>query len=166
MVPAIWRKAALLWVFVLAACTVQLVPGYDQTLVDGLDQAHPEALALFASVENGSPASKFSDHEERYAAVIGRFEALRQRAMNREIPPLARRISRLSIVQNFCNSASDPTGCVNASPASLGEVLSLIRRMRDTHRSSGLEADTVTLFRNGYNTAIAQAVTVENALRR
>ena len=45
--------------------------------------------------------------------------------------------------------------------------LSLLRRMRDVHRSSsGLAPDIVTAFRDSYNVAIAQALFVENALKR
>lgn len=167
--PAIWKRAALLWVFVLAACTIQLVPGYDQALVEGLDQANTEALTLFAAVETGSPAAKFPDYEQRYATVIGKFEALQQRASNRQIPPLAARLSRLGPVQSICTAENDPNRCVNTSPASLLRVLEVLRRMRDQHRSTGLTAGdrgNVVLFRTDYDTAIAQAITVENALKR
>jgi hypothetical protein len=167
MMPAIWKKAALLWVFVLAACTVQLAPSYDQALVEGLDKANTTALTLFAAVESGSPTSEFGKYEDRYAELIGTFDALRQRALNRQVPPLAKRLSRLSIVRDYCNSESDPTACLNASPASLEEVLKLLRRMRDQHKGpSGLAPDIVQIFRDGYNVAIAQALTVENALKR
>ena len=44
--------------------------------------------------------------------------------------------------------------------------LDVLRKMRDRHRSAGLAADTVGLFRTDYNTAITQALTVENALKR
>lgn len=166
MIPAIWKKAAFIWLFVLTACTVQLVPGYDQALVEGLDKANTEALTLFAAVESGSPAAKFGDHEQTYSELIGTFEALRQRAENRQIPPLAKRISTIRPLQNFCSSDTDPTGCVNASPASLKRVSEVLRKMRDRHRSAGLEPEVVGLLRNDYNTAIAQALTVENALKR
>jgi hypothetical protein len=166
MMPAICRRAALLWVFVLAACTIQLAPAYDQALVEGLDQANTETLTLFVSLEDGSPSSKFGDYEQRYASVIGRFEALVQRARMRQIPPLATRLSRLGPIQSICTSANDPTACVNTSPAALDEVLVQIRGMRTRHRSSGLAPDLVVNFRNAYNTAIAQALTVENALKR
>lgn len=156
----------MLWVFVLAACTIQLVPGYDQALVEGLDQANTETLTLFAAVENGSPASKFSDYEQRYAALIGRFDALRQRAANRQIPPLATRLSSLGVVQSICTSGNDPTACVNTSPASMEQVLVQLRRMRDRHQSHGLVPDLVARFREAYDPAIAQAITVENALKR
>jgi len=166
MIPAIWKKAALLWVFVLTACTIQLVPSYDQALVEGLDQANTEALTLFAAVEGGSPASKFSEYEERYAELIGKFDALHQRAASRQIPPLAKRLSKVNIVRDFCNSETDPTGCVNVSPAALDRVLMVLRKMRDKHRSSGLASDGVELSRGDYDSAIAQALTVENALKR
>jgi len=166
MVPAIWKRAALLWVFVLAACTISLAPAYDQALVEGLDQANVETLTLFAALEGGSPRSKFGDYEMRYAGVIGRFEALRQRAGQRQIPPLAARLSRLGPVQHLCATATDPTACVNTSPSSLGEVVAVLRQMRDTHRLRDLAADDVENFRNAYSPAIGQALTVENALKR
>lgn len=165
MMPAIWKRAALLWMFVLAACTIQLVPAYDQALVEGLDQANTEALTLFATLDEAdSPASKFSDYEQRYAAVIGRFEALQQRAGRRQIPPLATRLSRLGVVHSICGG--DAAACVNTSPASLNVAIAQLRQMRNTHRSRGLTPDLVNQFRNAYNTAIAQALTVENALKR
>ena len=166
MLPVIWKRAAFLWLFVLTACTIQLAPAYDRALVEGLDQANTETLTLFAAVESGSPAAKFGGYERSYAELIGTFEALRQRAENRQIPPLAKRISRISMVRDFCDSRTDPTGCVNASPASLRRVAEVLRKMRDRHRSNGLEPDVVGLFRTDYNTAIAQALTVETALKR
>lgn len=156
----------MLWAVLLAACTVQLVPGYDQALVEGLDRNNAAALTLFASVEGGSPKEKFADYEERYAELIGGFEALRQRAENREIPPLATRLSRLKFVKDFCNSETNPTACVNASPEAIKRVLEVFRMMRDKHRSAGLGVDVVKLFQTDYSTAIGQALTVENALKR
>lgn len=166
MMLAVRNGALLLWAILLAACTIQLAPAYDRALAEGLDQNNTAALTLFASLEGGSPASEYGGYRERYAELIGGFEALRQRAATRPIPPLAKRISRLGIVRDFCNSEADPTGCVNASPASLDRVLQVLRRMRDRHRARGLEDDTIGLFRTDYSTAIGQALTVENALRR
>ena len=131
------------------------------------DEANTAALTLFAALETGSPQSEFGEYEARYAELIGKFDALRQRALTRQIPPLAERLTRLSIVRDLCSSESDPSACVNTSPASLEQVLTLIRRMRDTHRRpGGLAPDIVQTFRDSYNVAIAQALTVENALKR
>jgi hypothetical protein len=162
----IWKRAVLLWAMLLAACTIQLVPDYDQALVEGLDEANTAALTLFAAVESGSPATEFGEYEERYAELIGTFDALRQRAMSRQVPALADRLSRLGIVRDLCDSESDPSACVNTSPASLERVLQVLREMRDRHRSGGLAIDVVELFRTDYRTAVAQALTVENALKR
>lgn len=166
MVPAILKRTVLLWAFVLAACTVQLAPAYDPALVQGLDQTNTQALTLFAELETGSPASEFPTYAPRYAALIGQFESLRQQAMTRQMPPLARRLSGLKLVEKLCKSETDPTACVNTSPASLAQILSTFRRMRDTHKSAGLQPDIVVLFRGNYDPAIAQALTVENALKR
>lgn len=166
MVPAILKRTMLLWAFVLAACTVQLAPAYDPALVQGLDQTNVQALTLFAELEAGSPPSEFPSYAPRYAALIGQFDALRQQAMARQIPPLAKRLSSLKLVEKLCKSDIDPTACVNTTPASLAQVLGNLRRMRDTHRTAGLQPDIVTLFRGGYDPAIAQALTVENALKR
>ena len=166
MIPVIWKRTVLLWAVLLAACTIQLAPSYDQALVDGLDTNNAAALTLFALVESGSPKEKFGDYEERYAELIGGFEALHQRAQNRQIPPLAARLSKLNIVKGLCNSQTDPTACVNTSPAAIERVLAVFRMMRDTHKSKGLQKDIVEAFQTDYRTAIDQALTVENALKR
>lgn len=164
--PAIRNLIVLFGALLLAACTIQLVPAYDQALVEGLDKSNTETLTLFAAVDDGSAASEFPKYEERYADVIGNFDALRQRAMARQVPPLASRLSKIKSIGSFCNSEGDPTGCVNASPGSLEQVLSLLRRMRILHKTRGLEKDEVATFRDSYAPAIAQALTVENALKR
>lgn len=166
MAPPTKWLVALLWAILLSACTIQLVPSYDQALVEGLDSTNKEALTLFAAVEGGSPKSEFGEYEQKYADVIGSFDALYQRASTRQVPPLAKRLARQRIVHDFCNSATDPASCLNVTPSSLGQVLSTLRRMRDTHKSRGLAPDIVQNFRDSYNPAIGQVLTVENALKR
>ncbi len=166
MVPAIWKRAALLWVIVLSACTIQLVPSYDQALVEGLDKANTEALTLFAAVETGSPKEKFSEYEQRYAALIGSFEALKQRAENRQVPPLGARLVGIRVVRDLCSSESNGQACLNVSPSSLERVIAVIRQIRNRHQSTGLSAENVGFLRRDYDTAIGTAITVENALRR
>jgi hypothetical protein len=150
----------------LAACTVQLVPSYDAALAEGLGEANGEALSLFAALEDGSPATRFGEYEGRYADLIGAFDGLRQRAEARPVPPMAQRLARHRIVQTFCNSRENPAACLNASPASLTEITTLLRRLRTRHRTQGLTQDGVALIRTGYDVAIHQALTVETALER
>ncbi|WP_284124631.1 hypothetical protein [Parerythrobacter aestuarii] len=150
----------------LSACMASLAPQYDQSLVENLTAANEDALTLFALIEDGSTKEDFARLEYRYASLIGRFDALRQRASTRYIPPMASRLKELSIVRNFCNSESDPNGCVNASPASLAELIATLKRMRTLHRQAGLDPGAVIAFRNRYDIQIDQALTVENALKR
>lgn len=167
MARSLWQRTILVLAIFLSACTIQLAPDYDPALVDGLDGANRSALTLFAAVESGSPQAEFDQFKPRYAELIGTFDALRQRAAARPIPPLAARMSKLRIVRDFCDSESDPAGCVNASPLSLQRVLEVLRTMRDRHGSArGLAPDTVDLFRTDYKTAIEQALVVETALKR
>lgn len=170
MPPAIQHSLRLFWLIILSAalsaCTVQLAPSYDDALAEGLAEANTQALTLFASVEDGSTPEQFPAYAVSYATVIGRFDALQQRAEARQIPPLATRLTRLGIVQSVCGGGAEATGCVNASPASIGEVLRQLRDMRRIHRTRGLTAGDVQLYRDSYNPAIHQALTVESALRR
>ena len=149
-----------------SGCAIQLVPDYDQALIEGLSDANTEALTLFAQVENGSTAEEYSEYARDYAVLIGKFGALRQRAQSRYVPPLAGRLAEKKIIRDFCASETNPNGCLNASPESIGEILSNLRQMRDLHRQRGLEAGAVIAFRNRYDIQIDQALTVENALKR
>ncbi len=161
------RQVALFFVLCLfSGCAIQLVPDYDQALLDGLNDANTEALTLFAQVESGSTAEEYREYARNYAVLIGKFGALRQRAQSRYVPPLASRLAEKKIVRDFCASETNPNGCLNASPESIGEILANLRQMRDLHRQRGLEAGAVVAFRNRYDIQIDQALTVENALKR
>ena len=150
----------------LSACAISLVPAYDEALTADLEDANKQALVLFAKLENGSPASKFGDFADTYSELIGAFENLKQRAETRPMPPLAKRLQKTGIFQNFCNSKDNPMSCLNASPSSMGQVLNTLRVMRDTHRTSGLSPALMPGFKREYETAIRQALTVESALKR
>jgi hypothetical protein len=166
MPVTVQRLWVLLCAILLSACSVQLAPGYDAALTEGLSEANGEALTLFAALEEGSPASEFANYQERYAELIGGFDGLRQRAEARPVPPMAQRLARHRIVQGFCNSRDDPAACLNSSPASLSEIVSLLRQLRTRHRTNGVSPAAVTQIRNGYDVAIHQALTVESALQR
>lgn len=170
MVHALHRSILMLWLTLLSvalsACTIQLAPAYDDALASGLAETHSSTLTLFAGVEEGSPATEFTGYSRDYAMIIGQFEALRQRAEARDIPPLASRLTRLRVIESICGSGADAERCINASPASIAEVLRLLRDMRRLHRTRGLTREDIQLYRDSYDPAIRQALTVENALRR
>lgn len=157
---------AVLAAFSLAACTIGLVPAYDAELAEGLGSANKQTMILFAELEEGSPKTEADGFSKTYAEIIGSFEELRHRAASRPMPPLAAKLQKQRIFQTFCNSKEDPVGCLNASPASIAEVLSTIRMMRRTHRDTGLSPALVEGFERQYVTAVRQALTVESALKR
>lgn len=153
----------------LMGCAIQLVPDYDEALVESLEEVNTKTLTLFAALENGSPQSKYADYEDRYADIIGQFDSIQQRAKTRQLPPLAKRIAKMSIAQKACKP--DPMECINSSPASVQSALATLRSMRNKHRDSpngleGGEAGNVHLFYNAYTIAIGQALAVETALKR
>lgn len=150
----------------LSGCAIQLVPDYDEGLVDELNSVNVATLTLFAELEGGSPASAYAAHAEDYAALIGRFEALRQRARARYVPPLAAELARKKAFESFCRGEGNATACLNVAPESIGEILSTLRMMRDTHSAGGLDPGAVKLFRGRYDIEIDQALTVEQALKR
>lgn len=150
----------------LSACTIQLAPDYDAALVDGLNANNVAALTLFAALEGGSDQDEFSEFADDYAETIGAFEALRQRAETRPIPPLASRLDGVGFISDICNAQQDANECVNASPAAIGTVVSTLQIMRRQHRDDGLPADIVGLFKNQYMGAIRRALFVEQALDR
>lgn len=164
------RSPVIAFLFVilllLSGCAIQLAPDYDEGLVDELNSVNVATLTLFAELEGGSPASAYAGHAEDYAGLIGRFEALRQRAKARYVPPLAAELARKKVFNSFCNGEDNPTACLNVAPESIGEILSNLRTMRDTHSAGGLDPGAVMLFRGRYDIEIDQALTVEQALKR
>lgn len=167
MAPAIWKRAALLWLFVLTACTIQLVPTYDQALVDGLNKANTETLTLFAELEGQELGKEsFATYEARYASVIGQFDALRQRAEARDVPPLAQRLLKLKTVERLCGTGVGATECVNITPKRLENILAGLRTLRDRHRNRGLASDSIELARGNYDPPIQLVLSIENALKR
>ncbi|WP_138472187.1 hypothetical protein [Poseidonocella sp. HB161398] len=159
-IRSIWLSV----VIVLAACTVTLAPPYDAELASGLDSTNQTTLILFSALSQGASADEFSRFQGQYDAAIGQFDALRIRADARETPPLSRKaIENIQLFPEFCGMDD---GCVNPTPGILETLLSTLRQMRNTHRSRGLPADKVALFKNDYEIAITQALNVEQSFNR
>ena len=148
----------------LGACAAILAPAYDAELVEGLSDANEATLTLFSGVSAGATRGNFKNHQESYDAIIGQFDALRVRANAREMPAVPVKIvSKLGLGAPECGEVAD---CINPTPAILETLLSGLRRMRDQHRSNGVPDDQVSLYKNGYEISITQALTVERAFQR
>lgn len=154
---------ALLTVILLSACTIQLAPDYDKDLVEALDSANEETMAVFASLSEGSAQSEYPQYKERYSAVIGKYSALKQRAATRQMPPLSKQLNKVKFVSDKC---SDPTSCVNTSPQSIESVIENLKLVQTTHRKIGLDPDVLEGFERRHVIVIQQALFVERALKR
>lgn len=169
----VWLRllVTLVAVVCLSGCAIQLAPDYDAQLQEGLIAANKDALTLFAKVESGSTKAEFATLSGDYANVIASFEALRQRADSRQIPPLASRLTKMKFFAEFCDQHNDPNSCLNATSSSLTALVATLRRLRDDHRgvnggAGGLSEEHVAHLRSSYDQKIHQALTVETALKR
>lgn len=150
----------------LSACTISLAPPGDPGLVEGLNDVNAEALALFSAVSGGASEASFAGLSDDYDQVIGGLDALRLRAEARDVPRLAGAVAER--IEDWPGLAAacggDPTACVNASPASIGEAATTLRTMKADHADGGLEADRPPIYRGAYEASIKQALTIETAL--
>ena len=98
----------------LSACTMSLVPQYQQSLVDGIEAANTKALTLFASVADGSPKSEYAKYEATYDQLIGSFNALAVSAASRPVPPLAANLL-FGRLKDACATEANAATCVNST---------------------------------------------------
>lgn len=154
-------------VFALNGCEGGLTPAADQSLIDGVNSANQEALALFSEVSAGAPTTRSEAVAPKYDALIGKFDALRLQAEARDVPPLGRRIAKALAAKNaklvdLCGT--DAATCVNFSPQGLDAIVNNFERMKSTTRTKGLNVESVKLHKNAYEISIQQVLVVETAL--
>ena len=77
----------LLLVLLAGACTIKLVPDYDQSILDGLGKVDDAAQLLFAAISGGSSKSDFAKEDGTYSQLIGEVNALSLQAKARPEPP-------------------------------------------------------------------------------
>jgi hypothetical protein len=142
----------------LTACAVQLAPGYDPSLVAGIDSANEEAMSLFASVSSGVSAATFGRREDHYNTVIGKLEALR-------ISAASRPAASGSLFLRQATAGEIPT-LESPTPDILNDARKPIETMRDTDRSRGLTPNLVEGFKRSFEIRMQQALVYEKALRR
>jgi hypothetical protein len=150
--------AGLFVAAVLTACTVQLAPNYDPSIVDGISAASEDAEKLFASVSMGVSAATFAKREDDYNAIIGKLEALRISAESRPAASGSLFLQRHAI--KGIPTLATPT------PSVLAEAGKPIAMMRDSDRKRGLTPLLVEGFKNSFEISIQQALTYEKALQR
>jgi hypothetical protein len=165
----ILKKSTVLASFVLCltACTVQLAPDYDASLVDGLNKSNANALVLFASLEKGAKTNSYAYYETRYDAVIGAFTALKTQAEARTVPPLgvssvARAKTLIGGDQNsmLAQACATNEDCVNPTPKILESLIDTLRRLEKDHKSKGFAAASANIAGKCSTTETAQATTL------
>ncbi len=169
------RRGLLPVLFILAACTIKLLPDYDAALYDGLNSANEATHTLFSSVSGGSTKSAFAKHGPAYDNVIGKFAALASRAETRPQPSIpksaASRLKKIPQLTGVCSATSDQAGssvseCFTlVTPRALTEIIETLTSMRDLHKAAGLGALTQDAFVGDYQISIEQALAVEAALQ-
>lgn len=149
----------------LSACTVQLAPNYDKSIVDGLTSANEQTLTFFASVSGGTTPATFSARASTYDALIGKFNALKIDAAARPNPqPL---FLKYLGVGGAGDKPIDPADQLKApTPDILANIVAKLTEMRKEDKSAPLTSDVVALFQNSYELSMTQALTYEKALQR
>src|SRR5262245_14151479 len=158
------RALALIAVLaVLAACTVQLAPAYDRSLVDDIEEASEQAMELFASASAGTQLGTFAARETSYNKVIGAFDALVIRAGARQVPDAA----ALEKVNKELEKRGIPAleGDIPSIPA-LELVSKTVTKMRDTDKLQGVRPMEAQAVRGEVVISIDQALTYEKLLER
>lgn len=173
------RAAAVATLVSLGGCAVQLAPAYNQSIVDGLNQANTQTMTLFAAISNGTNSQDFAARQPQYNAVIGQFSALETQLEARPMPPPPTPWTWIA-GRNLASDASSPLPVFSSAPsiASLKHLVGTLSLMRDTDRSQGLPPSspaycgaaspnpTACLFENSYKADFINALTYETALQR
>jgi hypothetical protein len=149
----------------LSACTMSLVPQYQQSLVDGINAANTKALTLFASVAEGSPKSDYGKYAATYDQLIGSFNALAVSAASRPVPALAAKFLAGQL-KTVCATATNAAACVNSTSDKLTAAAEDFVEMKHQHAYGGLTPTVLIPIKTDYDFSILQALTIENALKR
>lgn len=159
----LWALVLVVVAAVLGACTVQLAPAYDSSIVNGIVSANAEAMELFATASGGTTAGTFVVREAKYNEVIGAFDALVIQAGARPIPDSA----ALEKVNKILEKRGVPPvdGEIPSVP-SLQLVSQTFTKMRDTDRAQGVRPMEVQAFKGQVTISIDQALTYEKCLER
>ncbi|SAL61137.1 hypothetical protein [Caballeronia humi] len=86
-----WLAALLSALALCTACTVQLAPPYDASLVNGIRGVSNDIMQLYASAGMGVSKTTFVERAGQYNAIIGRADALALQSQSRPVADSALR---------------------------------------------------------------------------
>jgi hypothetical protein len=163
------RRACLALLLLVPACTAQLAPEYDKSIVDGLATANTDMQALFATVDQGVDASTYqAARAAAYNRLIGELRALELSATSRPTPPndLLATVNQSLKARGQPSLAADPKFTDYPSARAMEDAADTITHMRDADRTAGLHGALIQAFTNQAQIYMAQAMTYENFLKR
>jgi hypothetical protein len=163
----VWPAVSLIICLVLAGCTAQLAPPYDQNISDGLGGANKDIQTLFASIGVGVTKDTFKTRSDSYVKIIGELNALELQAKLRPSPQGLVNINTVNAaLQKSGLTQIDPNFNDIPSVRSIHDTSDTISHMRDFDEAAGLHGGQLKALENQTLTFLAQAIAYESFLKR
>ncbi len=158
------RLSAALVALLLSACMANLAPAYDKNIVEGLEEAAETSLVQYAALSGGATTASFSSSEDKYNALIGKFDTLRVLSDSRFFPvwSLKGPLRRYSAADNVKASQ----GFESPSTVAIEGTVRTLSALRDKHRNAGVNPLYAATSKNQFEIYLDQALTFEKALER
>jgi hypothetical protein len=152
----------------VASCTAQLAPAYDQAIVGGLASANQDTQTLFASLGTGVGKETYGTRGDSYTHIIGELNALEIQAKSRPIPPTDSLLDANKVLSanGIGQLTSDPQFTSFPSARAIHDASVTIATMRTADQNAGIRGDELKAFQNQASIYLTQAITYENFLKR
>jgi hypothetical protein len=151
----------------LAGCTAQLAPAYDQNISDGLDGANKDIQTLFAWIGDSVSKDTFKTRSESYNKIIGELNALELQAKLRPSPQGLVNINNVNAaLQKSGVTQIDPNFADVPSVRSIHDTSDTMSHMRDFDAAGGLRGGQLKALENQALTFLSQAIAYESFLKR
>jgi hypothetical protein len=151
----------------LAGCTAQLAPAYDQNISDGLDGANKDIQTLFASIGDSVTKDTFKNRSDSYNKIIGELNALELQAKLRPSPQGLVNINNVNAALQKSGVAQiDPNFTDVPSVRSINDTSGTMSHMRDFDAAGGLRGGQLKALENQALTFLSQAIAYESFLKR
>jgi hypothetical protein len=162
------RKFFLAAFLLLASCTTQLAPAYDQAIVGGLTSTNQDVQTLFASFGTGVGKETYGTRGDTYTHIIGELNALEIQAKSRPVPASDSLVEANKVLSanGIGQLTSDPQFTSFPSARAIHDASITIATMREADQKAGVRGDELKAFQNQASIFLTQAITYENFLKR
>lgn len=150
----------------LVGCSLPLVPPYDKAVIDALNVANTETMTLFASVDKETKQYDYANRAERYAQVIGKWDALIIAANARPVPKNQTSDRLNHLLDRMLPASANTEEFKIPSVYAMKKISETITKMRETDMKQGLTSYEVIAFKQQVIIYLDQAITYENFLQR